>query len=66
MNPKIKAAFQCVSAVSTAVGLRSRLRDARENKDRLVLADVIITALGLVTGVALAVRTLRKPHEEGE
>jgi hypothetical protein len=64
MNPKIKAAFQCVSAVTTAVGLRSRLREARENKDRLVLADVVITALGLITGVALAIRTLRKGTED--
>jgi hypothetical protein len=64
MNPKIKAAFQCVSAVGTAVGLRSRLREARENNDRLVLADVIITTLGLITGVALAIRTLRKEQEE--
>jgi hypothetical protein len=64
MNPKIKAAFQCVSVVSTAFGLRSRVREARENKDQLALADTIITALGLITGLALAVRTLRKPQED--
>jgi hypothetical protein len=64
MNPKIKAAIQCVSAISTAVGLRSKFREAQENKDRLVLVDSIITALGLVTGVALAVRTLRAEEED--
>jgi hypothetical protein len=64
MTPKIKAVFQCASAISTAVGLRSKFREARENKDRLALVDTIITALGLVTGLALAVRTLRRPPED--
>jgi hypothetical protein len=64
MNPKIKAAFQLASALSTAIGLRASFREARENKDKLALADVILTALGLITGTALAVRALRQGEDE--
>ena len=59
MPPKVKALFELVSVVSGAWGLRAKFRDARANRDRLVLADSVITALGLVTGTLLAVRTLR-------
>ncbi len=64
MNPKMKAAMQLASVISGTFGIRSRIREARENKDRLALADTIITALGLITGLALAVRTLRKGDEK--
>jgi hypothetical protein len=64
MNPKIKATFQLVSVVSAVLGLRSKFREAREEGDRLVLIDSIITALGLVTGTALAIRTLREKKED--
>ncbi|MCX2733952.1 hypothetical protein OOZ19_27225 [Saccharopolyspora sp. NFXS83] len=60
MNSKIKAAFQLASVLSAAFGLRASIRDAKANNDRLAMADSIITALGLVTGTALAIRTLRK------
>lgn len=64
MNPKIKAAVAVASQVSAVVGLRSRIREAREDNDRLALADAVITALGVVTGIALAVRTLRKGEDK--
>jgi hypothetical protein len=64
MNPKVKATIQLASAVSTVIGLRSKFREARENNDRLALIDSIITTLGLLTGVALAVRTLRQGEED--
>ena len=63
-NPKIKALVQLVSVLSAVFGLRSQFREARENNDRLALADSVITTLGLVTGTALAVRTLRKGEDE--
>ncbi len=63
-NPKIKAVIQLVSVLSAAFGLRSQIREARENNDRLALTDSIITTLGLVTGTALAMRTLRKGEDE--
>jgi hypothetical protein len=64
MNPKIKAAFQLASVLSAALGLRASFRAAREEDDKLALADAIITALGLITGTALAVRALRKGEDD--
>ncbi|KAA5832668.1 hypothetical protein ABT337_13180 [Saccharopolyspora hirsuta] len=64
MNPKLKAAFQLASVLSAAFGLRASIRAAREKKDKLELADAIITAAGLITGTALAVRALRKGEED--
>ncbi|MEV0086243.1 hypothetical protein ACWEV3_32715 [Saccharopolyspora sp. NPDC003752] len=64
MNPKIKAAFQLASVLSAALGLRASFRSAREEKDKLALADAVITALGLITGTALAVRALRKGEDD--
>lgn len=64
MNPKLKAAFQLASALSAVFGLRASLRQARKDNDKLALADVIVTALGVVTGTALAVRALRKGEDE--
>ncbi|MFR9729680.1 hypothetical protein ACL03H_10655 [Saccharopolyspora sp. MS10] len=63
MSPKIKALIQLASVVSAAVGLRTSLREARANEDRLAMADSIITALGLITGTALAIRALRKGED---
>ncbi|MFD0490877.1 hypothetical protein A8924_6520 [Saccharopolyspora erythraea NRRL 2338] len=63
MNPKMKAVFQLVSALSAVFGLRASFRDARANNDKLALADTIITTLGLITGTALAVRTLRRGED---
>ncbi|GAA3355383.1 MULTISPECIES: hypothetical protein [Saccharopolyspora] len=65
MNQKLKAAFQLASVLSAAYGLRASLREAKANGDRLAMADSIITALGLITGTALAIRTLRK-GEDGQ
>ncbi|WP_249124199.1 hypothetical protein [Saccharopolyspora erythraea] len=63
MNPKMKAVFQLVSVLSAVFGLRASFRDARANKDKLALADTVITTLGLITGTALAVRTLRRGED---
>ncbi|GAA2347728.1 hypothetical protein GCM10009854_26110 [Saccharopolyspora halophila] len=64
MNPKLKAVFQLASVVSAAFGLKQSIKSAREKNDKLELADAIITALGLVTGTALAVRALRKGSDD--
>ncbi|MEV0704255.1 hypothetical protein AB0I53_40950 [Saccharopolyspora sp. NPDC050389] len=64
MNPKIKAAFQLASVLSAAFGLRASFRAAREKNDKLALADAVITALGLITGTALAVRALREGEDD--
>lgn len=64
MPPKFKALLELVSVLSGAWGLRAKFRDARRNQDRLVLIDSVITALGLATGTALAIRTLRNGDRE--
>ena len=64
LNPKMKAVLQLASTLSAVFGLRASFRDARASKDKLALADLIITTLGLVTGTALAVRTLRRGEEQ--
>ncbi|MDR7300785.1 hypothetical protein [Haloactinomyces albus] len=64
MNSKIKGAMLVASQVTSAVGLRSRIREARQNSDRLAMADAVITALGIITGTALAVRALRTGEDE--
>lgn len=63
MNRKTKALIELVSVLSGAWGLRGKVREARANKDRLVLVDSLVTGLGLITGTALALRTLRKGDE---
>ena len=63
MNPKLKAVVQLASALSAAFGLRASIRDAKANEDKLAMADSIITALGLITGTALAIRTLRRGED---
>lgn len=64
MNPKLKAAVQLGSTLAGAYGLQRRIREARADKDKLALADAIITGLGLVTGTALALRALRKGEDK--
>ena len=64
MSPKMKAVFQLVSAASAVFGLRASFRDARRNNDKLALADSVLTALGLITGTALAVRALRRGDDK--
>ncbi|RCW39123.1 hypothetical protein DFQ14_11815 [Halopolyspora algeriensis] len=64
MNAKIKAAVLVASQVAAAAGLRSKIREARRDGDRLALADSLITVLSVITGTALAVRTLRKGEDE--
>lgn len=66
MPPKFKALLELVSVLSGAWGLRAKFRDARRNQDRLVLIDSVITALGLATGTALAIRTLRNGDGEAQ
>ncbi|RRO16293.1 hypothetical protein EIL87_14770 [Saccharopolyspora rhizosphaerae] len=64
MNPKMKAAFQLASVISAAFGLKASYKSARENNDKLELADVLITTLSLITSTALAVRALRKGSDD--
>ncbi|GAB3552221.1 hypothetical protein J2S53_000154 [Actinopolyspora lacussalsi] len=64
MNPKLRALLAVGAELSRGIGLRGKIRQAREDNDRLVMADAIVTVLGLITGVALAVREVRKAERE--
>jgi hypothetical protein len=47
-----------------AVGAIRQLREARGKKDRLALANAVVNVVAVVTGGALAVRSMRKGGEE--
>lgn len=64
MNPKTRAALAVGAEMSRGIGLRAKMRQARRDNDRLAMVDVVVTVLGLITGVALAVRELRKAGQE--
>ncbi len=64
MNPKLRAAIAVGTEIARGYGVRSKLRQARQENDRLALADAMITAVGLITGIALAIRELRRAGEE--
>lgn len=64
MSPKMKALLQLAAVLSGVFGLRSKIKEARADRDRLAMADAIVTGLGLITGTALAVRALRQGEDE--
>ena len=64
MNYKIKATILIVSQVAAVVGLQKKIKQAREDQDRLALADSIVSGLGVITGLALAFRTLRRKEDK--
>ncbi|TWP44273.1 hypothetical protein FKR81_41435 [Lentzea tibetensis] len=57
---KTKGLFGLVSAVAAAAGAVSGFKAAREDNDKLALANAIASIAVAITGAALAVRGLRK------
>ena len=57
---KMKGAFGLVGAISAGAGAFSSLRNARADKDKLLLANAIASIGVAVTGILLAVRSLKK------
>ncbi len=47
------------------VSVVRRLKDARREGDTLQLADAVVSAAAIVTGVALLARELRRMNEDG-
>ncbi|HKN98081.1 MAG TPA: hypothetical protein VJX10_13250 [Pseudonocardiaceae bacterium] len=47
-----------------AVGAIRQLREARGKKDRLALANAVVNVVAVITGGALAIRSMRKGGEE--
>ena len=57
---KVKGAFGVVSSVAAATGAVTSLKRARTDRDSLLLANAIASIAVAVTGVLLAIRSMRK------
>ena len=57
---KAKGLFGIVSAVAAGAGAFSSFKTAREDNDKLALANAIASIAVAITGAALAVRGLRR------
>ena len=57
---KMKGAFGVVSSVTAATGAVTSLKQARTDRDKLLLANAIASIAVAVTGALLAIRSLRK------
>lgn len=57
---KLKGAFGIIGSVTAATSAVTSLRNAREDKDRLLLANAIASIAVAITGALLAVRAIRK------
>ena len=68
MNPKsisnIKNIVTFVSIVMAGRTAVSRLRQAREDGDRLELVDALLNTVVLVTGTIIIIRRLRRREHE--
>jgi hypothetical protein len=61
---KLKGAFGLVGSVTAATGAVANLRKSRAENDRLLLANAVASILVAITGVLIAVRSLKKGGEE--
>jgi hypothetical protein len=61
---KIKGAFGVVGSVTAATSAVTSLKKARTDKDRLLLINAIASIAVAITGILLAVRSLRKTGAE--
>jgi hypothetical protein len=57
---KMKGMFGLVGSATAATGAVTSLRRARTDKDRLLLANAILSIAVAITGALLAVRALRE------
>ena len=65
VNPRnIKNIVTFVSTVMAGRTAVSRLRQAREDGDRLELADALLNTIVLVTGTIIIIRRLRRGEDE--
>jgi hypothetical protein len=65
VNPKnIKNIVTFVSTVMAGRTAVSRLRQAREDGDRLELVDALLNTVVLVTGTIIIIRRLRRGEDE--
>jgi hypothetical protein len=59
-NGKLRGIGLVVGSVAGAVAVVRQLSTARKERDRLLLVNAVANAAVVVTGLALAFRTLRK------
>ena len=60
----VKSVITFVSTVMAGRTALSRVRQAREDGDRLELADAALNAIVVITGTIIIVRRLRRGEEE--
>jgi hypothetical protein len=61
---KMRLLFSLVTSAIAAVNAVSDVREARRDRDRLALTNAVANILAMLTGAALAVRTLRRGDEK--
>jgi len=60
MNKKLRAVGLAAGSAIGAVTVARQVSTARKERDRLLLVNAVANAAVVVTGLALAFRTLRK------
>jgi|GraSoiStandDraft_30_1057271.scaffolds.fasta_scaffold528073_2 hypothetical protein len=61
---KMRVLFSLVTSAIAAVNAVSDVREAKRDRDTLALTNAVANILAMITGAALAVRTLRKGEEK--
>ncbi|GDY31853.1 hypothetical protein [Gandjariella thermophila] len=61
---KLRLLFSLATSAFAAVNAVSDVREARREKDRLALANAVLNILAVITGAALAVRSVRGGEEK--
>jgi hypothetical protein len=65
VNPKkIQTAITFIGTVMSGRTAITRLREAREDGDRLELIDALLNAVVLVSGTIIIIRRLRRGEDE--
>lgn len=62
---KVRGIGMLVGSAAGAAGVVKQLQTARRNGDRLILANALASAFVVLTGLALAVRSLRDKGGRG-
>jgi hypothetical protein len=61
---KLRLLFSLTTSAIAAVNAVSDVREAKRERDRLALTNAVANILAMLTGAALAVRTLRRGEKK--
>jgi hypothetical protein len=61
---KMRVLFSLATSAIAAANAVSDVREAKRDRDTLALTNAVANILAMVTGAALAVRTLRRGEEK--